>query len=50
MYPGELAPPFGKIDMTGETCPFPDFSLGEMNLSLVNIILYLGEFGPPFGD
>ena len=24
--------------------------LGEVNLSLVNFILYLGEMGPPFGN
>ena len=28
---------------------FSSFSLREMNLFLVNIILYLGEMGPPFG-
>ena len=49
LYLGELDPPFGKIDLTGETCPSLAFSLGEMKLSLVNIILYLGELGPPFG-
>ena len=28
---------------------FPTISFGEVNLSLVNIILYLGKLGPPLG-
>ena len=46
LYLGELGPPFAKIGMIGETCPFPPFFLGEVKLFA---IFSLGEKILPFG-
>ena len=36
--------------MDGETRLSPTRFVGEVKLSLVNFIMYLGEMGPPFGN